>query len=73
MCDELYDRTEIDVDHIIPVANIDGFKDWESYITALFCPAEGLQCLCKSCHFIKTQDEGQDRRKKKSKKSEEIY
>lgn len=78
MCKELYDRSEIDRDHIVPIANAEGFKDWNSYIPALFSPPQAYQPLCKSCHYIKTQAEGIERRKKpkkqeKIKKDDDLY
>lgn len=67
MCKDLFDRSEIDIDHIIPVANAEGFKDWNAYIPALFCDISGLQALCKPCHLVKSFAEGDDRRNNKKK------
>lgn len=56
-CEDLFDKKEIQVDHIQDIANIDGFKDWNSYIPALFCEKDNLQTLCKACHISKTEYE----------------
>lgn len=77
-CGDLFDKTEVDVDHIIPVANLDGFENWDKYINAMFCPADNLQVLCKGDHIIKTNLEKQERQERKrldrkNKKSEDLY
>lgn len=57
-CREIYKAKEIHVDHINPVISVEeGFKDWDSYVTRLFCTAEELQGICKICHDIKTETE----------------
>lgn len=65
LCKELFDRVEIQVDHIIPVSSIDGFKDWNTYIDRLFCSAENLAVCCKNCHYLKSQQENEERKKNK--------
>lgn len=58
-------KKEIKVDHIIPVVSIttgfqfrpNGLPDWNEFIDRLFCPVEGLQLLCNTCHDSKTQIE----------------
>lgn len=65
ICKQTFERHEIDVDHITPIANIEGFKDWNSYVEALFCSADGLQVACKSCHYLKTQLEKDIRKNNK--------
>jgi hypothetical protein len=64
-CGELFDRKEIDVDHINPVVSVDGFTDWDDYITNLFCDSNKLQILCEADHFIKSQAENEQRRENK--------
>lgn len=56
-CEELFPKPEIEVDHINDIANIEGFKDWNTYILALFCEKDGLQCLCSPCHINKSEYE----------------
>jgi 5-methylcytosine-specific restriction endonuclease McrA len=61
-CEQLFDRTDIQVDHINPIVSVEGFKDWSAYIEALFCPANELQILCKEDHQAKSFLENQLRR-----------
>lgn len=76
-CKQTFARKEVQIDHINPVVKITGFTTWDDYINRLFCPVEGLQILCLTCHDSKTLIE-QNRRKKhkktltKSKKSSKI-
>jgi hypothetical protein len=62
-CKELFERNEIDIDHINPVISTTGFEDWDTYITQLFCPSSGLQILCKKCHLSKSTFEAGERKK----------
>ena len=58
------------VDHINPVVDPSvGFTTWDEYIERMFCEADNLQLLCKSCHDSKTKQERQiaTERKKKEK------
>lgn len=79
LCEELFDRTEVQVDHIVPVMSLDGFTDWNQYIAQLFCSVDNLAPACKSCHFLKTQAENEERRLirkekiKKKKKDDNLY
>lgn len=57
-------RSEMDLDHIIPVVDIDkGFTDWNDFITRLFCQEDELQLICEPCHSAKTLNENKSRRK----------
>lgn len=56
-CEELFDRKNVQADHIVDIANINGFTNWNDYITKLFCEKEGFQILCIDCHFLKSQYE----------------
>lgn len=64
-CEELFDRTEVQIDHISPIVSVDGFENWETYITNLFCDSNKLQILCEADHFLKSQAENEERRKNK--------
>jgi len=58
VCKKYYGSTKISVDHTIPVISIEeGFVNWETFIDRLYCSKENLQCLCESCHKIKTNHE----------------
>ena len=55
ICQGSFSRKEIHIDHINPVVTIKtGFKDWNEYISQLFCDINGLQAACLNCHASKT-------------------
>lgn len=62
-------KGKIHMDHIDPVIPVEGFPnkawDWNVYISRMFCPSDGFQALCASCHKEKTDKENRNRRKKK--------
>ena len=61
-CGLRFSRKQVQVDHIQPVVPVDReVKDWNEYISRLFCNPDNLQVLCKPCHQIKTNDERNDR------------
>ena len=62
LCEGEYPSKEVEVDHKTPVIGPDGFTNWDNYITRLFCDKSNLQVLCKSCHKIKSYNEGQERK-----------
>lgn len=45
---------EVKVDHKIPCGSLTSFSDVGGFVERLFCDIDGLQCLCKQCHDIKT-------------------
>ena len=54
-CKKLFEPNQIEVNHIIPVVDIEkGFENWQTYIDRLFCKTTNLECLCHKCHSIKT-------------------
>ena len=63
-CDGDFVRKDVEVDHTYPVVDPEeGFKDWDTYINRMFCSAENLQVLCRSCHLQKTKEERKKRTK----------
>lgn len=57
-CGCLCDDGEGAVDHIKSVIDVnEGFKNWNEYITRLFCDSDNLQFLCHQCHDNKTAEE----------------
>ena len=48
---------EISVDHKIPVGSLKGSDDLAGVVARLFCEKEGLQCLCDTCHGVKTKQD----------------
>jgi|SRR5271166_2366794 len=62
-CKQDFKRTEIHMDHIEPVIEVDkGFVDFNTYIERLFLGK--LQPLCLSCHQRKSLRENEIRRLK---------
>lgn len=68
-CKEVFPKEETQMDHTEPVVEVSGFVDWNTYISRLFCDANGYTCMCKSCHLIKSLSENDERREIKKKKS----
>jgi 5-methylcytosine-specific restriction endonuclease McrA len=56
-CKNQFGRKEVHVDHKIPVIPLHGTNDFNLIIERMFCPASGLQVLCKPCHKQKTKIE----------------
>lgn len=54
---------EVAVDHIQSVVGPEGFTTWDEFVNRLFCDKDNLQCLCHSCHKIKTDEEKGERNK----------
>ena len=53
-CKGLFVEKEVDVDHIIDAGSLKCFDDLPVLVERLFCKAEDLKILCKSCHKKKT-------------------
>ena len=63
-CSNLFKADQIQVDHILPVVDVnDGFVDWNTYIDRMYPEAVGFQILCSECHSVKTQNERKMRKK----------
>lgn len=64
-CEDIFDRDEVQVDHIEPMIDPKvGFVDWNNIIDRLFCDSNGLQVLCRCCHISKSNVENSERKKK---------
>jgi len=50
-----YLQKDVTVDHIVPCGSLRSYADLAGFVERLFCPAEGLQVLCKPCHLLKTK------------------
>ncbi len=68
-------RSEVELDHIIPVVGQEGFTNLQDFTDRLFCEESGFQILCcepdGGCHRRKTKLEMGDKyveRKKRKKK-----
>ncbi len=52
ICHDMFQRNEIEVDHIVPIAFSESIEEW---IRNLYCDAEHLQVICKVCHKKKSK------------------
>ena len=57
VCLKYFPDKEIQVDHTISAGSLKSGKDLEGFIERLFCEADGLTCMCKKCHLIKTKED----------------
>lgn len=61
------------VDHIVPIIDpAVGFTTWDECIERMFCDSENLQLLCKDCHTIKSREEIEIAKQRRSLTKEEI-
>lgn len=58
-CGKNHPKDHINVDHISPVIDLSGFKDWNTLIDRLFFG--DLQVLCIKCHQGKSNLENKNR------------
>ena len=63
-CRQWFPDSQIQVDHITPAGSLKTFGDLPGFCERLFCEADGLQLLCKSCHQVKTNREREERKLK---------
>lgn len=54
-CKKWFPEKEINIDHIIPAGTLKCAQDLPAFVERLFCEIDNLQCLCESCHNVKTQ------------------
>lgn len=57
ICRNWFPERLINVDHKIPAGTLRCSEDLPLFVEKLFCEADGLQCLCSSCHDAKTKSE----------------
>ena len=57
VCNTWTKSTAVSVDHINPVVDVNGFVDWNTFVTRLFCDSSNLQVICDNCHNEKTNAE----------------
>lgn len=50
-CKEWFPDKQVEVDHIVPAGSLKSSDDLKGFVERLFCEAEGLQVLCKDCHY----------------------
>jgi hypothetical protein len=63
----LHERSGTQMDHIVEVAGLNGFDNWDATIARLFCNADGYECLCTEHHTQKSQGNQKIRRAAKKK------
>jgi hypothetical protein len=61
-CKRWFPDKEVAIDHIEPAGSLNDFSDLPDFTKRLFCEVEGLQCLCKNCHDVKTKEEKASRK-----------
>ena len=63
VCQGEFTQKDVEVDHVLPVVDpLRGFVTWDIFIDRLFCEADNLQVLCKSCHLIKSNQEKKEKK-----------
>ena len=62
-CKNWFSDKETIVDHIIPAGTLRSLNDLPKFVEQLFVEVDQLQCLCKNCHYVKTQTERKERKK----------
>ena len=63
-CKGWFPNSQVEVDHIEPAGSLKTYEDLPGFVSRLYCEADGLQLLCKSCHLKKTNEERKARAKK---------
>lgn len=61
-CGDTFPLKQVKADHIKPVVGLEGFVDWNTFITRLFVEDDGFQTLCEACHNQKTNNEREARK-----------
>src|SRR6266700_1559562 len=57
--------SEVEMDHIVPLVDFTGFKDWNTYIERYLIDSIGFQKFCIPCHSSKSLSEGVIRQAKR--------
>lgn len=57
VCDKWFPEKKINIDHVIPAGTLRCANDLPGFVERLFCEIDNLQCICESCHNVKTQNE----------------
>lgn len=56
-CDKWFPEKKINIDHIQPAGSLNCANDLPGFVERLFCEVDNLQCLCETCHNVKTKSE----------------
>lgn len=57
VCSKWFPEKKINIDHIIPAGSLRCANDLPGFVERLFCEVDNLQCICETCHNVKTQKE----------------
>lgn len=67
LCGGGFTSTNMQVDHKEPVVEPKkGWQGFDKFVERLFCEADGLQAVCKTCHKAKTEVERKERNEQRS-------
>ena len=56
-CAGLFRDKDVQVEHTVPCGSLKSYDDLPRFVSNMFCEADGLTIMCKSCHQTKTNDE----------------
>ena len=59
-CHHMFGKSNLQVDHIIPVGSMKTYAEAPGYLLRLLCSKENMQLTCKPCHDIKTYADKHD-------------
>ena len=65
-CKGWFADKNIQIDHIYPAGSLNSAQDLPEFVERLFCEVDGLQCLCISCHDIKSKEDKINIKKQKN-------
>lgn len=65
-CGIIGGRKDFQLDHIVPVVNINGWDGFDNYIERMFCVEEYFRRLCRECHKDLSKKQNEKRRKSKN-------
>ena len=57
VCNAWFPEKKINIDHIIPAGSLRSAQDLPGFVERLFCEVDNLQCICETCHNVKTKNE----------------
>lgn len=54
ICKAWYSGKEVEADHIVSCGSLKSFEDLAVFTERLLVEVDGWQCICKTCHNVKT-------------------
>ena len=74
ICGNIFPKKEMEMDHVLPVVPVEGFKqpredgwDWNEYVERMLPGDEGWSYICIPCHDKKSESENVVRRARRAK------